>query len=84
MNPFIFTVKAMVSMLVAINTMILSRTYPSLPTLSILMKVALIDRFKTALTKSVKDYAERKELIKNKNDTISGDDVREGLTAVFH
>lgn len=39
--------------------------------------------FKTALTKSIKDYAERKELIKNKNDTISGDDVREGLTAVI-
>ncbi len=39
--------------------------------------------FKTALTKSIKDYAERKELIKNKNDTITGDDVREGLTAVI-
>jgi DNA gyrase subunit B len=39
--------------------------------------------FKTALTKSIKDYADRKELIKNKNDTISGDDVREGLTAVI-
>ena len=39
--------------------------------------------FKTALTKSIKDYADRKELIKNKNDTINGDDVREGLTAVI-
>lgn len=39
--------------------------------------------FKIALTKSIKDYAERKELIKNKNDTISGDDVREGLTATI-
>lgn len=39
--------------------------------------------FKTALTKSIKDYAERKEMIKNKDDSITGDDVREGLTAAL-
>jgi DNA gyrase subunit B len=39
--------------------------------------------FKTALTKSIKDYAERKEMVKNKDDTITGDDVREGLTAII-
>jgi DNA gyrase subunit B len=39
--------------------------------------------FKSALTKSIKDYAERKEMIKNKDDVISGDDVREGLTAII-
>lgn len=39
--------------------------------------------FKTALTKAIKDYAERKEMIKNKDDTITGDDVREGLTAII-
>lgn len=39
--------------------------------------------FKSALTKSIKDYAERKEMIKNKDDTITGDDVREGLTAII-
>ncbi|MEK7527878.1 MAG: DNA gyrase subunit B [Patescibacteria group bacterium] len=39
--------------------------------------------FKTALTKSIKDYAERKEMIKNKDDSITGDDVREGLTAIL-
>jgi DNA gyrase subunit B len=39
--------------------------------------------FKTALTKSIKDYAIKKELIKNKDDNITGDDVREGLTAVI-
>ncbi|MCX6726316.1 MAG: DNA topoisomerase subunit B [Candidatus Shapirobacteria bacterium] len=39
--------------------------------------------FKTALTKSIKDYAERKEMIKNKDDAITGDDVREGLTAII-
>jgi DNA gyrase subunit B len=39
--------------------------------------------FKTALTKSIKDYAERKEMIKGKDDAITGDDVREGLTAII-
>jgi DNA gyrase subunit B len=39
--------------------------------------------FKIALTKAIKDYAERKEMIKNKDDTITGDDVREGLTAAL-
>ena len=39
--------------------------------------------FKTALTKSIKDYAERKEMVKNKDDSITGDDVREGLTAII-
>ncbi|HOZ80703.1 MAG TPA: DNA topoisomerase subunit B [Candidatus Woesebacteria bacterium] len=39
--------------------------------------------FKSALTKSIKDYAERKEMVKNKDDVITGDDVREGLTAII-
>jgi DNA gyrase subunit B len=38
--------------------------------------------FKSALTRSIKDYSIKKELIKNKDDSITGDDVREGLTAV--
>jgi len=38
--------------------------------------------FKIALTKSIKDYAVKKELLKGKDDTITGDDVREGLTSV--
>ena len=38
--------------------------------------------FKTALTKVVRDYATKKELLKSKDDTITGDDVKEGLTAV--
>lgn len=38
--------------------------------------------FKSALTKVVKDYATKKEWLKSKDDTITGDDVREGLTAV--
>jgi len=38
--------------------------------------------FKTALTKVIRDYATKKDLLKAKDDTITGDDVREGLTAV--
>ncbi len=39
-----------------------------------------ISGFKTALTRVINDYAKKKELLKN--DTFSGDDVREGLTAI--
>ncbi|MGI5840756.1 MAG: DNA gyrase/topoisomerase IV subunit B [Patescibacteria group bacterium] len=39
--------------------------------------------FKTAITKVIKDYAVKKELIKGKEDNITGDDTREGLTAVI-
>ncbi len=39
--------------------------------------------FKAALTKVIKDYADKKELLKSKDDSITGDDVREGLTAVI-
>lgn len=39
--------------------------------------------FKIALTKAIKDYAVRKEMMKSKDDTITGEDVREGLTAVI-
>jgi DNA gyrase subunit B len=39
--------------------------------------------FKIALTKVIRDYATKKELLKAKDDTITGDDVREGLTAVI-
>lgn len=39
--------------------------------------------FKIALTKAIKDYALKKELLKSKDDNITGDDVREGLTAVI-
>lgn len=38
--------------------------------------------FKTALTKVIKDYATKKELLKSKDDVITGEDVREGLSAV--
>jgi DNA gyrase subunit B len=38
--------------------------------------------FKSALTKVIKDYAAKKELLKSKDDVITGEDVREGLSAV--
>ncbi|MFA5828248.1 MAG: DNA topoisomerase subunit B [Candidatus Shapirobacteria bacterium] len=44
---------------------------------------AHLSGFKTALTKVIKDYAAKKELLKGKDDIITGDDVREGLTAVI-
>ncbi|MFA5895121.1 MAG: DNA gyrase subunit B [Candidatus Shapirobacteria bacterium] len=39
--------------------------------------------FKIALTKCIKDYADRKEMLKGKDDSITSDDVREGLTAII-
>ena len=39
--------------------------------------------FKMALTRAIKDYTNQKELLKNKNDNITGDDTREGLTAII-
>jgi DNA gyrase subunit B len=39
--------------------------------------------FRAALTKSVNDYAKKSNLFKKANTTISGDDTREGLTAII-
>jgi DNA gyrase subunit B len=39
--------------------------------------------FKIGLTKVIKDYALKKEMLKSKDDNITGDDIREGLTAVI-
>ncbi len=38
--------------------------------------------FRTALTRTLNDYAKRKDLIKDGKDNLTGEDVREGLTAV--
>lgn len=38
--------------------------------------------FKTALTKTVNDYAKRNKLIKESEGNLTGEDIREGLTAV--
>lgn len=39
--------------------------------------------FKTALTRTLNDYARKNGFLKEKDDNLSGEDVREGLTAVI-
>ena len=39
--------------------------------------------FRTALTRVINDYARSKNILKEKDDALSGEDVREGLTAVI-
>ncbi len=40
--------------------------------------------FKAALTRVINDYARKKGLLKEKEDNLSGEDCREGLTAVIN
>ena len=42
-----------------------------------------LEGFRTALTKTLNDYARSKKLLKEKDANLTGDDVREGLTAVI-
>ena len=42
-----------------------------------------VSGFRTALTRTLNTYARKNNLIKEKEDNLSGDDVREGLTAVI-
>lgn len=39
--------------------------------------------FRSALTRVINDYARKSGLLKDKEDNLSGDDIREGLTAVI-
>lgn len=39
--------------------------------------------FKAALTRAINDYARKNNLLKEKEDNLTGDDIREGLTAVI-
>ncbi|KXT76884.1 DNA topoisomerase (ATP-hydrolyzing) subunit B [Streptococcus sp. DD12] len=39
--------------------------------------------FRTALTRVINDYARKNKLLKDNEDNLSGEDVREGLTAVI-
>ncbi|CCH75532.1 DNA topoisomerase (ATP-hydrolyzing) subunit B [Nostocoides australiense] len=39
--------------------------------------------FRAALTKLINDFARKQNLLKEKDDNLTGDDVREGLTAVI-
>ena len=40
--------------------------------------------FKNALTRTINDYARKKGLLKEKDTNLSGEDVREGLTAIVN
>ena len=42
-----------------------------------------LEGFRTALTKTLNDYARAKKLLKDKDPNLTGDDVREGLTAII-
>jgi len=39
--------------------------------------------FRSAMTRVINDYARKNSLLKEKDDNLSGDDIREGLTAVI-
>ncbi len=39
--------------------------------------------FRSALTRSINDYARKKGFLKDKDNNLSGEDVREGLTAII-
>jgi DNA gyrase subunit B len=40
--------------------------------------------FKSALTRTINDVAKRREFLKREDFTLSGEDIREGLTCVLH
>ena len=42
-----------------------------------------ISGFKTALTRVINDYAKKTGMLKGKDESLTGDDVREGLTAII-
>ncbi len=42
-----------------------------------------VEGFRTALTLAVNNYARAKNLIKEKDENLTGDDVREGITAII-
>jgi DNA gyrase subunit B len=42
-----------------------------------------LDGFKNALTRTINDYARRQGILKEKDDNLSGEDIREGLAAII-
>jgi DNA gyrase subunit B len=42
-----------------------------------------LEGFKNALTRTINEYARRQGILKEKDDNLSGEDIREGLTAVI-
>ena len=49
----------------------------------ILKGVLILSGFRTALTRVINNYARQNDLLKEKELSLTGDDVREGLTAVI-
>ena len=41
-----------------------------------------LEGFRTALTRTINDYARRQGILKEKDDNLAGEDIREGLTAI--
>jgi DNA gyrase subunit B len=41
-----------------------------------------LEGFRQALTRTINDYARAKQILKEKDDNLSGEDIREGLTAI--
>ena len=41
-----------------------------------------LDGFKNALTRTINDYARRQGILKEKDDNLTGEDIREGLVAI--
>lgn len=41
-----------------------------------------LEGFRSALTRTINDYARRQNILKEKDDNLSGEDIREGLTAI--
>lgn len=39
--------------------------------------------FRSALTRVINDYARKSGILKDKDDNLTGDDIREGLTAII-
>ena len=42
-----------------------------------------LEGYRTALTKTINEYARKKNLLKEKDENLSGEDCREGLSAVI-
>lgn len=42
-----------------------------------------LEGFRTALTRTINDYSRRQGILKEKDDNLSGEDIREGLTAII-
>ncbi len=42
-----------------------------------------LEGFKNALTRTINDYARRNNMLKEKDENLSGEDIREGLTAIL-